>query len=160
MHKIISALAIALFVVPSLVAATARKIPGITAKDDYPKACADCHVNKKDMPGTLSADVKQWTTKVDAKLLAKAQAASPKGMTLKGKHPNVTAMVKEVPSGCLKCHAKDSKMAPPFATLMHAIHLTGGEENRFLTMFQGECTDCHKLNITTGQWSLPSAAEK
>ena len=153
-------LAIAVFAVPVLAAAPARKIPGITAKDEYPRACVDCHVNRKDMPGTLSADLQQWTAKVDPKLLAKAQASAPKGMTLKGKHPNVAAIVKETPSGCLKCHAKDSKMAPAFATLMHTIHLTGGENSPFLATFQGECTHCHKLNLATGQWTLPSASEK
>jgi hypothetical protein len=44
--------------------------------------------------------------------------------------------------------------------MMHVIHLTGGEENHFLTAYQGECTSCHKLNTTTGQWTTPSAPEK
>jgi len=160
--RIIHVAVIATILLPTLSAAAtpARKIPGITTKDEFPKACVDCHVNRKDMPGSLSAHLKEWTVKVDPKLLAKAQASAPKGMTLKGKHPNVAAMVKEIPKGCLTCHAKESKMAPAFATMLHAIHLTGGEDNPFLTTFQGECTDCHKLNATTGQWSLPSAPEK
>jgi hypothetical protein len=43
--------------------------------------------------------------------------------------------------------------------MMHKIHLSGGEENRFLTVYQGECTHCHKFNVPTGLWSLPSAPE-
>ena len=45
-----------------------------------------------------------------------------------------------------------SKMAPPFASLMHAIHLGGGE--------QSPCTHGHKLDSKTGSWSTPTAAEK
>lgn len=136
----------------------ARKIPGITDKDVYPRACVDCHINRAGMPASLSVIIKQWNTKVDPSLLAKAQAAAPKGVTLKGKHFN--APVKDVPASCLKCHAKGSKVAPPFATMMHLIHLTGGEANSYLTTFQGECTHCHKLNETTGAWSIPSSPEK
>jgi mono/diheme cytochrome c family protein len=136
------------------------QIPGITAKDVYPRACVDCHTGKANMPATLSADLKTWADKVDPRLLAKSQASAPKGMTLKGKHPNVAAMVKSTPVDCLKCHGKASKMAPPFATMMHAIHLTGGEQNPFLAKFDGACSHCHKLDAKSGQWSLPSAAEK
>jgi len=135
--------------------AAARKIPGINDKDPYPKGCVDCHTGRGGMPVPLDADVKQWTTKVDPKLLARFQAFVPKGMTLKGKHPNVAAMVKSIPSGCLKCHAKGSKVAPPFATMIHGIHLLGGDTNTFMTTFQGECTFCHKLNDKSGEWTMP-----
>lgn len=153
-----TAIGLLLVAAGAIAAPPAAKIPGITAKDSYPRACVDCHVTRAGMPGALSATMKQWATKVDPAVLAKAQASAPKGMTLKGKH--FLAPVKDVPTACLKCHAKGSKVAPPFASMMHAIHLTGGEANPFLTTFQGECTNCHKLNLTTGEWSLPSGAEK
>ncbi len=158
--RFMAAGAILLFTLVGAAPAPARKIPGITTKDAYLKACVDCHVNRPDMPAPFSVSMKQWSEKVDAKLLAKSKASAPKGMTLKGKHPNVTAMVKDIPGGCLKCHQKGSKIAPPFATMVHAIHLSGGDANPFLTTFQGECTHCHKLNAATGEWSLPSAPEK
>jgi hypothetical protein len=44
--------------------------------------------------------------------------------------------------------------------MMHAMHLTGGEKNPFLTMYQGECTLCHKLDGRTGAWTIPSGTEK
>jgi len=160
MRKTIAFLATTTFAIPLLAATPAPKTAAMLVKDPFPNGCVDCHSNKKDMPVPLSTGLKEWTTKVDRALLAKSQAAAPKGMSLKGKHPNVTAMVKEIPSGCLKCHAKDSKMAPPFATLMHAIHFSGVEANRFVTTFNGECTVCHKLNTTSGQWSLANGAEK
>lgn len=107
--------------------AAARKIPGINDKDPYPKGCVDCHLSRSGMPAPLSAEVKEWTTKVDPKLLARFQAFAPKGMTLKGKHPNVAAMIKEIPAGCLRCHGRGSKVSPPFATMIHGIHLLGGD---------------------------------
>ena len=133
-------------------------IPGITAPDSYPHGCVDCHNGKVNT--SMMAIMKQLPQKVDPKLLAQAQAAAPKGLTLKGKHPNVVTMVKETPNSCLTCHSTGSKSAPPFAEMIHAIHLTGGEKNAYLTMFGGTCTYCHKFNANNGQWSMPSAAER
>lgn len=58
------------------------------------------------------------------------------------------------------CYGSGSKMAPPFSQMLHAIHLSGGEKNSFLTMFQGECTYCHKLDLVTGRWTIRSGAER
>lgn len=140
----------------------ARMIPGITAKDLFPRACVDCHVNYADMKldTRFSTLMSRWNEKVEPALLQKAQAAAPRGLVLKGKHPSVAGVLEDVPRNCLVCHAKDSMIAPPFAGMIHAIHLTGGETNHFLTVFQGECTHCHKLDVSTGSWRLPSAAEE
>ena len=139
----------------------ARKIPGITAEDAFPKACVSCHVNmpEQNMDVRLSTLMKAWTGKVEPALLSKAQAAAPAGVTLKGKHPAVTAALRDIPAGCVKCHGPASKKAPPFARMMHLIHLGGGDESRFLSLFQGECTHCHKLDLKTGAWAIPSAPE-
>lgn len=140
---------------------SARKIPGINAPDPFPNACVSCHVNmpEQNMDARFSTLMKGWREKVEPGLLAKAQAAAPAGVTLKGKHPAITSALRNIPDGCLKCHGAESKKAPPFARMIHLVHLTGGDENHFMTMFQGECTDCHKLNATTGAWSIPSAPE-
>jgi cytochrome c553 len=138
----------------------ARAIPGITAEDHYPNACVSCHVVLPDGRDVrLSTLVAQWATEVRPELLELAQSAAPEGLTLSGTHPNVGAMVREIPSGCLACHAKTSTMAPPFAMLLHRIHLTQAPQSVFLTVYQGECTYCHKLDMTTGAWSIPSAPE-
>jgi hypothetical protein len=131
----------------------------LLAQDPYPKGCVDCHVKRAGMPTPISSDIKSWTVNVDPKLVARLQPAAPKGVTLKGKHPNVAAMVKEIPSGCLKCHAQGSKMAPPLSAIAHIVHLTG-EKNPFLTTLRGECASCHKLNAATGEMVLASAAEE
>jgi hypothetical protein len=136
----------------------ARAIPGITAKDAFPRGCVDCHLKMPEKDARISTLMTQWFEKVDPKLLARAQAFSPPGMTLKGKHPKVP--LNNIPAGCLKCHARTSKLAPPLAPLLHGFHFGGGKANEFLTLFQGECTHCHKLNAATGAWSLPSGPEK
>jgi len=140
----------------------ARKIPGIVSKDPYPRACVDCHINYVEMnlDTRFSTQMNQWSEKVQPKLLAKAQASAPRGMILQGKHPKVTGAFRDIPGECLRCHNKGSQTSPPFGDLMHNIHLTGGEENHFLTLFQGECTYCHKLDLSTGHWTIPTAAER
>lgn len=139
----------------------ARKIPGITTQDAFPHACVDCHTNQPQisLDPRFSTLMKAWNIKVEPKLLAIAQATAPKGVTLKGKHPPAAFALKSIPEGCLTCHSKKSTLAPPFAQMIHRIHLSGGEENHFLTVYQGECTHCHKLNMSTGLWSMPSAPE-
>jgi len=140
--------------VPAAMAAPPRAIPGINAKDVYPAGCVDCHV--KEM--RLSTLLARWNGTVDAKTVAAMQAFVPKGMTLKGKHPAVPT--KDIPASCMKCHSATSKLFPPFAPLIHGVHLAKGDQSDFVKQFQGECTHCHKLNKATGTWSLASGAEK
>ena len=139
----------------------ARKIPGINAEDPFPKACVSCHINmpEQKLDTRFSTLLKGWAEKVEPGLLEKAQGAAPAGVTLQGKHPAATSALKEIPAGCVKCHGETSKKAPPFTRMIHRIHLTGGDSNHFMTLFQGECTHCHKLDPNTGAWSVPSAPE-
>ncbi len=141
----------------------ARQVPGINAEDQFPGGCVDCHVVQPqfNVDGRLSTQMAALATTVETGLLARAQAAAPAGVTLKGRHPAIpAAMLKNIPNGCMPCHAKTSKTAPPFASLLHSIHLGGGQQNPFMTVFQGECTHCHKLDAKTGGWSIPNGPEK
>lgn len=140
----------------------ARKIPGITVEDPFPHGCVDCHINYVEMnlDTRFSTLLKQWTESVEPKLLAKAQAAAPKGLRLEGKHPEAADAIANIPGSCNDCHGKDSTTAPRFAQMMHTTHLGGGEENHYMTMFQGECTYCHKFDSLTGDWNIPSAPER
>jgi cytochrome c553 len=140
----------------------ARKIPGLTAEDKFPNGCVDCHINMPDrkQDERISTLMSKWSKMVETKLLKKAQDVAPAGVTLKGIHPQATASLKNIPTACTSCHSNTSKTAPPLAALLHTIHLTGGDDNHFLTIFQGECTYCHKLNATTGVWMMPSGPEK
>jgi hypothetical protein len=138
-----------------------RQIPGITAKDAYPNGCVDCHVAAKDGDARLSVLFARWTTAAPAALVEKAKAASADASKIKGKHPAMANVKANIPQTCLaSCHKRGSAIAPPFAQLMHLIHLTGNAQNRFLTVNQGECTWCHKLDQKTGTWKIATGVEK
>ena len=96
---------------------------------------------------------------VDGPLLVHARAAAPAGLTLAGKHPAVPSALADIPAACMRCHGKASTTAPPFARLVHLVHLQGGEHSHFMTMFQGECTHCHKLDPASGGWRIASGPE-
>jgi|GEM_PF-591781 len=140
----------------------ARSVPGVNAPDDFPGGCVDCHVVRKDIGRDvrISTILKSWADGVEPeRFLEKAQKAAPEGVTLKGKHPDVEWAFSDIPNSCLTCHAIDSTSLPPLCNMMHLFHLTGGEENPFMTMFQAQCTYCHKLNKDTGLWTLRSGPE-
>lgn len=138
-----------------------RQIPGLTSKDAYPNGCVDCHVVGKDADMRISTLMATWTSAVPVALTEKARAASVATSKIKGKHPAMANVKANVPQTCLAgCHKPGSTIAPPFAQLMHVIHLVGGTGNRFLTAHQGECTHCHKLDQKTGTWKVASSAEK
>jgi len=138
-----------------------RQIPGLTSKDAYPNGCVDCHVVGKGADMRISALMATWTSAVPVALTEKARAASVDASKIKGKHPAMANVKANVPQTCLAgCHKPGSTIAPPFARLMHVIHLVGGNGNRFLTANQGECTHCHKLDQKTGTWKAASSAEK
>jgi len=140
----------------------ARAIPGLTEEDKFPLGCVDCHINmpERNQDERIGTLMSRWAEKVEPGLLEKAQAVAPAGITLKGVHPKVTRSLENIPTACLRCHSKTSKKTPPLAPLLHTIHLSGGAGNHFLTIFQGECTHCHKMDKRTGNWSIPSGPER
>lgn len=139
-----------------------RQIPGLTAPDGFPRGCVDCHVvlPERNMDVRISTLMRRWQTEVEPALLERVRAFSPAGMRLKGRHPELEAATADIPGTCLDCHSPTSKSAPPFARLLHGLHLVGGESNHFITQFQGDCTYCHKLNAATGEWSLGGGSEE
>lgn len=140
----------------------ARNIPGITSTDAFPNGCVSCHVNMphKGIDVRLSTSMKRWVDQVDPELMEKVRGSASQGMQLRGKHPPALKALENIPTACMSCHTATSKVAPSFSRMLHAIHLTGGNDNHFMTLFQGECTHCHKLNSQTGGWSMPSGPEK
>lgn len=137
----------------------APKIVGLTAPDPHPKACVDCHKLLPQMDVRISTLMNRWITGVEPKLLESARAAAPH-VKLEGKHPRVAVAGRDVPKSCLTCHRKGSKRAPEFSRLMHRIHLVGGDKNHFMTLYQGGCTHCHKLDVVNGAWRIPGGVEK
>jgi hypothetical protein len=140
-----------------------RAMPGLTTADTHPGACVDCHIAypERGMDARLSVQLAAWTRgEVAPRLLELARTSAPPGAVIKGRHPESSDSLEDVPNACLDCHGEDARKAPPFARLIHLVHLEGGAENHFVTVFQGECTLCHKLDARTGQWSLPSGPER
>lgn len=149
--------------VPTAAQASVRQIPGITSKDPYPNGCVDCHVAGKTGDMRISVLMATYASAVPAGLIDKAKASSPAALAsrIKGKHMQVPNVKANVPQSCMTaCHKKGSAVAPPFAQLMHTIHLQGGTQNTFLTTHQGECTYCHKVDPKTGMWRIASGADK
>jgi cytochrome c553 len=148
-----------------LLLAVLTALPTLTlaAGDQFPKGCVSCHTvdEAKGADHRLSVALGEWTAgKVGASLLAKSKASAPSGFTPKGKHPAAEDSLEDIPSACLDCHESGSMKAPPFSRLMHLVHLTGGTDNVFVSTFKGDCTHCHKLDASTGAWSLPSSPEQ
>ena len=149
----------------SLLAATLVAIPtmGSAAVDPSPNGCVSCHVldKSKGVDERLSVKLQEWTAgKIEPGLLAQSKASSPAGLTLKGKHPAAEDSLEDIPGACLDCHDPGSKKAPPFARLLHLVHLSGGVNNTYVTKFKSDCMHCHKLNTQTGEWTMPSGPEK
>jgi len=137
-----------------------RAIPGINAPDPFPQACVSCHVILPDGRDVrISTLLQGWVAGADSALLSMARSAAPSGVAVTGKHPPVGPMIASVPADCLTCHGRDATQAPPFGRLLHLVHLTGASGSLFLSLFQGECTLCHKLDPASGSWSIPSAPE-
>lgn len=140
-----------------------RQVPGLTSADKHPNGCVDCHIVYKDRghDERLSVKLKAWTAgNIEPGLLAQTKASMPAGVAVKGKHPEAEDSLEDIPAACLDCHDSGSKKAPPFARLLHLVHLKGDAKNPFMSVYQGECTHCHKLNAKTGEWSLASGPEK
>ncbi|MFA6570895.1 MAG: hypothetical protein WCT77_06615 [Bacteroidota bacterium] len=139
-----------------------RKIPGITDVDSMAHGCVSCHKNYPEMKfdGRLSTILAEWKENgVPPELLAKAQSIAPDGITLKGKHPFKVSPEDNIPQVCNKCHGKSMKTAFPMPDLLHVIHLSGGKDNHFIMMFNGDCTHCHKMDFKTGKWSIVNGKE-
>jgi hypothetical protein len=120
----------------------------LTAADPYPRACVDCH-GKGKVP-KMSAVMERLKSSSDPALVAKLQPLAPKGITLKGRHPNSSTATGDIPNTCVKCHGATSRLAPPFAQMMHVMHWQKVDD----------CTTCHKPIAATGLATVPSSPEK
>jgi hypothetical protein len=150
------------FFVPAGAWAQARPIPGINADDPFPGGCVDCHIQypEQDLDVRFSTLLALWEREVSPELLARSQAASEPGVTLQGMHPETKPdVIDDIPGSCVGCHRRRSDEAPILSRLVHLTHLAGGADNIFMTDFKGDCTLCHKLDLKTGAWSMPSGPE-
>ena len=124
-------------------------IPGITAPDEKPNGCVDCHRERPDIGRDfrLSKYIKEWAEEgAEEEILELAKAAWPKA-SLSGKHPDVSSAVatQDLPTFCLACHGDGSDK--PLYKYLHLQHFYGGEENHFITGYGGYCTNCHAVDL-------------
>jgi hypothetical protein len=113
---------------------TAPPLPGITAADDRPKGCVDCHINAggKDFRLTVVLN------------------------SLKDGHPEVVKTVKNVPVDCLKCHFASAK-APVLGSMVHRNHYSNAVNNAFLNEDKGSCLACHTVDTKSGKIAIKNA---
>jgi hypothetical protein len=110
-------------------------LPGITTKDEHPNGCVDCHIKVND---------KQDYRLVNLPTLVKG-------------HPDISKIVKKLPDGCMLCHNGKGK-APKLPLVLHKVHFKGGMDNHFVANYQGQCLNCHQLNLETGEMTVKSGA--
>jgi len=102
-----------------------------------------------------------WTNEVNSALLKRIRTLMPEGSKLKRQHPTLSAAdLQDIPGACVKCHAESTTQTASLGPMMHVIHLGGVRDGHFLSIFQGDCTHCHKLDMSTGKWRMPSGPER
>jgi hypothetical protein len=110
-----------------------NKLSGITVKDEHPQGCVDCHVKV--------SDDKDYRLPAE---LAKVE-----------KHPPIEKIVKVVPVDCLKCHKEGSK-GGPLNLITHKKHYQNPSENHFISNYNGDCLNCHILDMSTFKMGVKS----
>ncbi len=134
---------------------------GPNISDPFPRGCVDCHVvlpaEQRDV--RLSTIMKNLTERVDPRLQTRLTKLVAGKTVLTGQHPNLLGATLDIPAVCLSCHRADSTEGPPFAEMMHLIHLAGGNDNHYISLFNGNCSFCHKFDQHIGTFMVPSHSE-
>ncbi len=121
------------FFAGALWAADVPSLAGITVEDKHPNGCVDCHVKVDD--------------EKDYRLPAELKHVE--------KHPQIEKIVKIVPNDCLKCHKEGTKPGD-FNSVIHKIHFSNPQENHFVLHYNGDCLNCHKLDMNTFKMGVKS----
>ena len=106
------------------------KLPGINAEDQHARGCIDCHTRSGDSDYRLNTTLEEMSG-----------------------HPPIDASVKVVPTDCTMCH-KAGLSAAALSTITHKSHYQNPSENGFVNYYQGQCLECHRLNVSTGAMSV------
>ncbi|MEI6387927.1 MAG: hypothetical protein WCQ50_14955 [Spirochaetota bacterium] len=118
---------------PAQAAASVPFLPGIMVADEHPRGCVDCHVQGSD------GQDKRLNKSV---------------MAIKN-HPNLSKAFKDslIPDSCIVCHKASSKLGS-LTAIIHKVHYEGKEKSAFITLYQGACLNCHKVELSTGVMSI------
>lgn len=108
--------------------------PSVVGADDYPEGCVSCHIQR------------QGQTDLRLNMLL-AQIG----------HPEFRA--RKVPRDCTRCHRpEEGSDDPKFSQLIHAIHYDVPATNTFITVYGGDCQECHKMNAEEGEAEVKTGA--
>jgi hypothetical protein len=107
-------------------------LPGVTVTDEHPNGCVDCHKISGENDYRLNVELAHLDS-----------------------HPNVDAMVKNVPQDCLMCHKEGTK-AGPLNNVTHRDHYLNPGDNAFVKYYQGACLNCHSLDPGSGEMAMKS----
>ncbi len=121
-------------IVTSLWGTDVTPLAGITVKDQRPNGCVDCHRKVDD--------------EKDYRL--------PVGLSKIKNHPPIEKVVKTVPNDCMLCHKENTK-AGPLNLITHKDHYQQPEKNNFVSVYKGDCLNCHSLDMTTFKMGIKSA---
>ena len=109
------------------------KLSGITAEDEHPNGCVDCH--------RMTSDGNDYRLNAGLKEISG--------------HPDVTRIVRTLPGDCAMCH-KPTVPAGGLSNVVHMAHYANADENHYVEYYQGECLACHALNTATGEMTNKS----
>ena len=103
-------------------------LPAEETADAFPDGCVSCHV---DRTGTIDMRLHVLLREIG--------------------HPDVSR-VRRVPRDCLRCHRPDEDSDdPPLSALVHEIHYDIPTANSFVTIYEGECGRCHRMDPDEGE---------
>ena len=123
-----------------LVAAIFAAIPAtVVASDegasDYPEGCVSCHIRR------------QGQTDLRLGVLLNQIG-----------HPEMRRM-RKVPRDCIRCHTpEEGSDEPKFSQLIHAIHYDVPATNTFVTVYGGDCQECHQMDAEEGEAIVKTGA--
>ena len=107
------------------------RLPGVTVEDAHPNGCVSCHA--------VAGDGADHRLNVGMKELSG--------------HPPIDAIVKTLPQDCGMCH-RPNVPAGELSQVLHLSHYQTPAENIFVTIYKGQCLECHTVNTATGAMGI------
>jgi len=124
---------VGVFLASNLMGSDVPKLSGVTVKDEHPNGCVDCHVKVSD--------------EKDYRMPAEIAHVE--------NHPPIDKVVKIVPKDCGMCHKPDAK-AGALNLVTHKFHYQNPSENHFISNYNGDCLNCHSLDMNTFKMGVKS----
>ena len=69
-------------------------------------------------------------------------------------HPSIDSMMTNLPGDCAMCHANEA-----LSEVVHKVHFGSPAENNYIEYYQGECLNCHTLDLDSGSMTVKSGTK-